>query len=569
VGIPALALIGLLAWPLLFAGSPFNGDWLAQLWFLWKQSAAIKADHLPSLFLNYPDGVLYPQYAFYGGTLYTLSGALSLALGNNPVATYVLTYLLGFAAAYGGWYWIARGAGLGRWWAHVPGLVFITSAYYLTLIYARGDWPEYIAVSTIPLMVASGLSVLRADRLRLWPALALTLSSIVFSGSHSLTLVWGSTMVVVVGLAIVACVPQARRAITRAGAIRVAGLVVPAFLVNAWFLLPAAAYESNTRIATEYPYARLLLRGTMQLVSAPHLFTLSRASASSPGAAFALSLPILVMAWALIGIPIVLSTGSRGAWTRVLLICAGLTVAITVLMTHAGLILALPRAYSSLQFSYRLESYVLLALSATVLALLVLARRGGRRVQIWSWTLVPLLAVSVVGAAQQANAYPPSPTDRYTDFHDLYKSPSAGGELLTDYVDVHLPVLDDPHGRPGEVRFPPSAVHDNRVSVVTRVRPGDLVYTNFQGPPSLVHVSGARIVGINSAGYDVLEVGSGSGAARKSSSAAKGPAPAQTISLSPTDSLPVVLGRVLTLCALLALALEFLSIAVRRRRPAR
>ena len=134
---------------------------------------AIKANHLPSLFLNYPYGVLYPEYAFYGGTLYALTGTLSLALGNTPVATYVLTYLLGFAAAYGGWYWIARMVGLGRWWSHVPGLVFITSAYYLTLIYARGDWPEYIAVSTIPLMVASGLSVLRADRLRLWPALVL------------------------------------------------------------------------------------------------------------------------------------------------------------------------------------------------------------------------------------------------------------------------------------------------------------------------------------------------------------------------------------------------------------
>lgn len=566
VGAPALLFIGLLAWPLVFSGSTFTGDWPAQLWFLWKQSMAIKADHLPSLFLNYPYGVLYPEYAFYGGTLYALTGTLSLALGNTPVATYVLTYLLGFAAAYGGWYWISRIVGLGRWWSHVPGLVFITSAYYLTLIYARGDWPEYIAVSTIPLMVASGLSVLRADRLRLWPALVLTLSSVIFSGSHSLTLVWGSTTLVVVGLAIVACVPQVRSAISRAGVIRVAGLVVPAVLTNAWFLLPATVYESSTRIATEYPHARLLLQATMPLVSVQHLFTLSRASASTPGAVFALSLPILVMAWALISLPIFLWAGPRGTWTRIMLICAGFTVAITVLMTHAGLILALPRAYSGLQFSYRLESYVLLGICATILGGLVLARNGGRRVRLWLWTLVPLLAVSVVGGIQQTAAYPHSQLDRYTDFHELYTSPSAGGEVLTDYLDVHLPVLSDRYGNPPQLHFAPGAVNDNRISAVAHLHPGQLVETNLQGPPSLVHITGAKIVGISVHGYDVLEIAPNvatTGQATRGKSAQ-----AEVISLSPANGLPVVLGRIISVCALIALALQFLMLAARRRRVA-
>jgi hypothetical protein len=38
----------------------------------------------------------------------------------------VLTYVLGFAAAYGGWYWLSRMFGVGRWLAHVPGIVFVT-----------------------------------------------------------------------------------------------------------------------------------------------------------------------------------------------------------------------------------------------------------------------------------------------------------------------------------------------------------------------------------------------------------------------------------------------------------
>jgi hypothetical protein len=53
-------------------------------------------------------------------------------------------------------------------------------------------------------MTAAGLSVLRADRLRTWPALTLVGSGVVFCGSHNMTLLWGSTFLALVGLAIVA-----------------------------------------------------------------------------------------------------------------------------------------------------------------------------------------------------------------------------------------------------------------------------------------------------------------------------------------------------------------------------
>jgi hypothetical protein len=562
VGGSALLLIGILAWPLIFSNSYFTTVWVEHLWFMWQQSLAIRADHLPSLFLNYTYGVFYPHYAFYGGTLYALAGTLSLLLGNAPMETYILTYLLGFAAAYGGWYWLARTCGLGRWWAHAPGLVFITSSYYLTLIYARGAWPEFIGVSMIPLMIAAGLSVLRADRLYARPALALTISSVFFFGSHSLTLVWGSTILVLAGLAVVVCVPRARREITRTSAIRVSGLVVPALLLNAWFLLPAAAYEANTVIATEYPGARLELREMMFLVSASHLFTLSRAPMFAPGTDFALSLPILVIAWALVSLAIFLRRGLRGTWTRVLLICSAMTTLLIVLMTHASLMLALPRAYATLQFSFRLESYVLLAVSGTVLAALVLAGSGGRKIRLWRWMLLPILSVSVVGAIQQTDAYPKAP-DRYEAFGVLPRIE------LSDYVDVRLRSLNYAGKRPPEVDFTPTAVRDNRISLVVHLRPGELVYTNLQGPPSLVHVTGARIAGVNSEDYDVLEIGSDARAGRQSISNGGASPTAETISLSPADPLPVALGRILTLGALAILILQFGALAIRRRRERR
>lgn len=606
MAVPATLLIGALTWPLYLSSSSFAGMWILELWFMWKQSVTIGAGHLPSLFFNYPRGVFIPQYAFSGGTLDALTGALSVVLGNTPIAAYVLSYLFAFAAAYGGWYWIARQAGLGRWQGQAPGLAFITSSSYLTLIYARGDWPEFIGVSMIPLMISAGLSILRADRLRLWPALALTISCVLFAGSHVLTLVWGSTTIVLVWLAIVICVPQARREISRRGLSRLAGVAVPALLATAWFLAPAAAYQSSTWIASQsFAGISSTLRSAMPLVSTQHLFTLSRSTASPPEPGIALSLPILVMAWALVGLTLALPAGLRGPWTRILLICASFTVLMIVLMTHAGLILTLPRYYATVQYSFRLESYVLLGLSGTLLSILVLAQGETHRLRPWTrWALPPVLVISIVGAVQQVAAHP-STGNRDTEVAPWSEAPAPGeaasavatpseaassGALspdvvLNEYIDMHQPLLKglDVHPpllKDSNVHFPilngsfehlpylhfdAASAQGGRISAEIHLYPGERVNTNLFGWPSFVNVTGARIVGINSEnGADVLEVSPAS----PSSIGRGASAAAETISVTPAASLPVVLGRVLTICAMIALTLQFGLLAIRRRKSA-
>jgi hypothetical protein len=563
VGAPLL-LICALAWPMLFTSAAFNGDWLNHLWFMWHQSLAIRDNHLPSLFLNYSHGVLYPQYAFYGGTIYALAGTLSLLLGDAPLQAYILTYLIGFAAAYGGWYWLARRAGLGRWQAHAPGLVFVTSAYYLTLIYARGDWPEFLAVSTIPLLIASGLSVLRADRLRVWPAIALAASTIVFFGSHNITMLWGSTILILTGLAIVACVPRARREMTTRHAIRTVAIVVPAALVNAWFLLPAVAYGSHTVIGSDYHEASKLLRGTASLVSASHLFTLSRASVSPLDADFAISLPVLAIAWVLVSTAILLLTRRRGVWMRMLAIVSAVTVAICVAMAHVGFLLALPSLYTQLEFGYRLESYILLGVSGAVLIALVLTQSATPRVRLWAWTLIPVLIVSAIGAIQQVDAHP-RVANRAMALRS-YRETALPGETLVNYIDIDPPPVAS--GELPKVTFSPASVHDDRISATVHLAPGQLVDTNLQGGPNLVHVTGATIVGLDPEGYSVLEV-----AARGASTAGaahRGGATAAeaTISLSPADSPPVVAGRLLSLAAAIVLGAGLIALTIRGRRAA-
>jgi len=563
----ATLLIVALSWPMLFTRGEFNPDWTLRIWFLWKESLGIRETGVPTFFLNYSRGVFYPEFAFYGGTLYALLGALSLIVGNAPIEIYVLSYLLGFAAAYGGWYWLGRMAGLGRWWAQVPGVIFITASYYLTLIYARGDQPEFLAVSVMPLLIAAGLSVLRAERLRFWPALALALSGVIFGGSHNLTLIWGSTLIVLTAALALVCIPQARSLVTRRGLARLACLLVPSLLVSAWYLLPAVAYESHTHISRES--WSLTLIGTMPLVAAAVLFTLSRASASTPGADFALSLPILAMAWSLVAIPLCLRRGLREPWVRLLLICAAMTVLATIVMTHAGLILALPRPYAILQYAYRLESYVMLCVSATVLVGLRLVQRDSARPRLWAWALVAVLAVGFVGAIQQVDAIPTSGNRAkavaYTG------GPVPHPETFPDYLDLALPLLVDQRGNPPEVNFPEAAVRTYHASATLHLPPRELVYSNIAAGPEFVHVSGARIVGIDHEGGDVLEIGPSVAGAQPTPGAARPPTWTEHVSVSAADGLPIVAGRFISLAALAFFVGLFVWLGVRglRRRQDR
>lgn len=549
IALPAVAAIMFLAWPMLFTSSGMAQDWVTHLWFIWRQSVTIARDHEPSLFLNSEASVFDPLYAFYGGTLYALAGALAVLLGDAPLKAYVLSYLVGFASAYGGWYWMGRIAGLGRWVAHVPSLVFVCSGYYLTLIYARGDWPEFIAVSTIPLLVSSGLSVLRARRLAILPVLALGGSALVFFGSHNITMLWGSTVLALLATALVLAVPQARACVTRAGVIRVLAVVTPAALVNSWYLLPAFVYESRTSISHSQNYTQLL-RGLTVLVSPANLFTFSRTTAVAGTPAFVLALPVLAIAWVLVAIAISLRHRGNNTWRSALWIVTAAGLLLAVMMTHPGMILDLPRPFIMLQFTYRLESYVLLCLAAAILCTLVLYQnwpqpwRSAMRIGI----LVVLIA-SGIGAIQQVDNYPhgrgvgASNTvvpNRYATFANSEQPPiSTGG--LTDYTDVSLPLVN-PAGAP-QVEFLSSGIRNDHVTIQIDHPPGELIDTNLAGAPYLVSVTGARMVGRDSAGHMVMQV-----TASRSLSG-------EQISLSRSSRLPVVLGRTVTMLALAFLTL--------------
>jgi hypothetical protein len=130
--IATLAIL-LIASPLLFTSDGFVADFTNAIWLADHQQHAISAHLHPTLFLQTQGGgVFYPIYAFYGGTLFALTGALAAALGGSTILAFEVVTVAAIAAAYGGLFWLARQLGVKGLLAHAPAIVFVTSAYYVT-----------------------------------------------------------------------------------------------------------------------------------------------------------------------------------------------------------------------------------------------------------------------------------------------------------------------------------------------------------------------------------------------------------------------------------------------------
>ena len=220
--------------------------------------------------------------------------------------------------------------------------MFVCSAYYLTLVYSRGDWAEFVAISMVPLVLAAAISIVTAERLRPAPAVALALGTVLLFGSHNITMLWTTTLGILLAGGLLICVPRARARVARGAVLRAAAVIVPAALVNAWYLFPGLAYGFDTAVA--HGNGQGLdpsLRTSQHLVAAPHLFALSHSSHANEG--FVVALPVLAIAWVLVGLALCVRGEIRGSWRRALIPICGLTLLVAVLMTHLGLLLHLPR----------------------------------------------------------------------------------------------------------------------------------------------------------------------------------------------------------------------------------
>jgi hypothetical protein len=482
------ALLVMLNWTSISDPAHMDGDFQADSWFLQHQAVSLRQSLVPPLSLTADVAAFYPIFAFYGGTLFVVGGLITLMLGAGEAAgsgqaPETILSLFALAAAYGGWLWLARMAGVRSWAAHAPAILYVTTPYVVTNINVREDFAELVATSMVPLMVASALSVLRADRLRAGPAAALAVSVALFGGSHNLTLLWGTTILAIAVLVVVAGVPSARRQLTTRGVLRVLVIAVPAMAVNAWYLLPNLVYHSDTIIANRIDEWKALLDGPHPELGARHLLALGRPSELEPG--LSVTLPVLAMAWLVVA-AVVSRAQWRRTWGRMLLVLMASTVAVLAVMTNPRWIRMLPDPWQMIQYSYRLETYALFGICGAIIAALVLVDRGGRR---WlTWLLVPILALSVIGAGLQRHDAPRGDTPMKFDTDE--STPFSIGDF-TDAKQRAIPL--DPSG--ATLLLKRAMVKHGRVEGTARVAPGDLIYTTLMTPSRMLHIEGAKVVG--------------------------------------------------------------------------
>lgn len=550
MAIPAVGILALIA-PMVLTGRTFGIDWSGHLWLVEMQARNITALGRPSLFIQSGPSAFYPWYAFYGGTLYSIAGGLSVLSGVHSTAAYIACYALAFAMSYSGFWWLAHQAGLRGWSAHLAPLLFVTSAYFLTDAYARGAWPETMAVSSIPLVVAAGGSLLRGQRLRPWPVLVFLGAATVMTGSHNITLLLSVIFfTLLVLIALVAGVDL--RSLPQRRVLSIVGLLALAVGINMWFLLPDLAYGTRTYIGS-HPSPPNLPALTLDLVLSPlRVSLLGTSSQLGRTPTFDTQLPTLALLWALVALWVSRRGLGRGA--RRFAIGVGVLLAVLItLIVWQGVWPNLPRLLWNIQFPYRLESYATFCVLALVLVALSHLRPGrSRRVLLGG--LLAIVAIECGQGLHQIWATPSAVSSR-AQIHTLGPSwwthfVSAGegvfGNEFSDFSEREVkPTIG---GTSIEV---PARGPVKRGYAVSFVSPGPgTIATNVEAASYMVSVSGARPAG---------RIEDGSMVVRLDTPAGK---PAR-VAFYPAASWPMRVGRDLTLFSL-AVVLALLTWALVR-----
>jgi hypothetical protein len=557
----ALAAVLVVAAPLLFTDSGFGIDFTNHLWLNWVQGTGLDQAGHPSYFINARGiGVFYPFFAFYGGTLYALVGGISDLLGNQPIAAYVGVTTLAIAGTYGGMVWLGREFGLRGAAVHAPALAVVTSAYYITNLYGRGAWTEFMAVAVIAPMLASALQLARVRRWRPWPVLVFTLSTVLFSGSHNITLVWGTTIMAFAAVVAWLALGAPRQLPVRRLAM-VGGLALASVTVNAWYLIPDISYAKDVAAHLEIAPGGALVPffDTPQLLFDP----LRSVPAASTTPALFVQIPVWFLAWGLaVGAVLIRRRGADKLLTRMWISAIVVLAILLCMVTITPFWRVVPFPLDEIQFPYRLGSYVFYTIGGLVLvSALALQRAAGSSGRsptvVWLRRALACVCVISVGLCVWQQWVPRTLFigDSYTHRAEALTSTSTIPRTWYDpisYTDVQAPIVPVAPGR--VLIIPPSSVHGDRFAAWLKVPPGPApIQTNIAGGGYLVHISGLRRVGRSSEGLTVV----------RRERAGRGPV---HVVLEITRSATVLLGWTLSALGCSALLVVLGWVSVRRCR---
>jgi hypothetical protein len=558
----AAAAVLTVSGPLLFTRSGFGEDFTNSLWMVWVAGKALAQAGHPGFFINTTTlGVFYPLFAFYGGPLYMYTGAISELFGGHAEIAFLGATMLAMLGVYGGILYLGREFGLRGLAAHAPPLVALTCAYYMTNLYGRGDWTEFMITSSLAPLAASGVHLVRADHWRPLPMAIFVASVALLTGGHNITLLWGTT----IGAGVLLLMWLAQGAPRRLPYRRLAmlgGLGLGGVLINAWFLLPDIAYAAKVAVAHSEATSTSIWTKTKGFnLPGVVLDPLRRVPSESTTPALYVQAPDWFIAWGLAATVLLLWRGAvtdtlRRVWLGTML----------VLVLLLGMILIKPfwgfveYPFNEIQFPYRIGSYLFYATAGLVLvaalALQRVAAHGGPRRTVKAlWiALVGATAISVALCLWQL--WVPN-----TLFGGSYKNRSAALASATalpsswyainDYSDWQATIVVAPKGR--LLLIPPSAVQGDRFDAWMNVPSGPApIQTNIAGGSYLVHIGGLRLVGRNSEDLAVVKrVNSGSGPVH--------------VTVETTHSTVIELGRIISRLALLIILATLVHAGVRQR----
>lgn len=509
--------------PALFTPWGFGPDYSNHLWLIWQQGLAITHTGHPTIYLQTSGGIFEPFYGFYGGTLYASVGTVSALFGNHAYPVYVASIGAAAALAYGGMWWLGRQLGLSRWVSHLPAIIVVTAAYYLTDAYARGAWPELVALSAAPMFLA-GAARLLTGPWRAGPVALFVLGTVVLTGSHNLTLFWSVVVIGPIAVATWVAVGPSRPSLRAVAA--VAALCVAAVGINAWFLVLDVRHSADTQAwiqnagFLERDFANYLYFDNIGNVLNPLRRFPAQSSTygliiAAPVAAFGLSLALVALAW-----PAVRRAGRalKALW---LILFMAIAVLVVMLVMPIGWWLALGAPFTDIQFPYRLSGWLLIAIAAQLAISLRLARNlAGRRRQVAIGLALVLLLATVAQASHQMYAPPRLDGQVNEDFHPhqgaLANGPTTPPPTFYDpysYADSSLPEFDPPPAR--ELALPIPEPGQTRLVAPVTLPPGrGPVSTGIAGGPYVVQVSGLKPIGRTPGGGIVLQAPPGARRAR-------------------------------------------------------
>lgn len=400
---------------------------------------------------------------------------------------------------------IARDLGVRSWMAHAPALVFVTSAYYVSDLYGRGAWPEFVAVSAIPPLAASGARIAQSKRVDLVAGAVFVVAAILFTGSHNITLAWGSVAL----LAIVGCLRVALARPLFAGRVQMArllGLLALAIGVNAWFLLPDVLHAADTFIATVSHFS---WADTRQYNAPALLFNPLRTVPTNPAGTPALYVqaPVWFMLWSVIA-AVVLRTRAARVLTRAGAAFAVVLAAFLVMIMVGPVWQLVPAPLRLIQFALRLNTYVALTAAGLVLigALAVEHAASPRDARLLKAGLAVAAAASVGLCLWQLWVPNTRATLSYADPRKALVSSDIAPRTWYDggsFTDGSQRVVNPPAGR--VLLIAPGRITGDRVSLVVTPPAGPAPFaTNIAGGPYAVKVRGLVRVGRTKNGLTVL-----------------------------------------------------------------